>query len=147
MRSGKVWMGFYRTILNFSNDRNGNSSITTFSTLALGGPCLHHLIKCSICSEVPVATTRTVSSGIFLTSPFIPNAVAFSLVLCLKKTPCTLPFMIMETVFCISKCNQVNNFFKITLICFIKLIQLFTINIQNGYHFIVADNGNNYLGS
>ena len=135
----------YLTILNVSKDLRGSSRVTTLMTFAFGGPDQHHLTNCSICPGVPVAVISTVSSCIFLTCPFIFNAVANSLVLCRKNTPCTFPDTVMETVFSISKLDQVHNFFKIALIRCIKLIRLFAVNVQYSYYFMITDNWHHNL--
>jgi len=79
--------------------------VVTLITFAFGGPSEHHSTSLSNCSFVPVAMISTLSSSQFFTVPFMPSWFAFSCVLCLKNTPCTLPSTFIRIV-CINKFSE-----------------------------------------
>ena len=45
------------------------SAKSIFSTIAFGGPCLHHAINLFKFSSFPCANISTLSSGVFFTQP------------------------------------------------------------------------------
>src|SRR5215208_5786607 len=67
------------TIRKRSKASSGLVVIRTSVTLALEGPCLHHLINCCNCSPFPLARTSTSPSFVFFIQPVMPIFSAISL--------------------------------------------------------------------
>lgn len=133
--------------MNVRKDSCGISLTSIRSTTALEGPFLHHALNRISASSGPDAIIRTVPSSSFRTDPVIPERMASSRVLCLKNTPWTLPYTVMEIVFSMKSIQQPEYVFKIFLVGFIKFVICGTVNVQHSPDLLVFQEGDHDLGA